>query len=537
MGFDFIKMSGSLFRQAVRPLTSTVPQASDNFDDRNGSAPSCTKLNEYITLEPPDRPEEMAEETLRQETWNKGQDQDQANPPRQRAPSTPDRRCYLVHEEERLRGDCEGDSVPLKRQSDECRSETGYVMVQRPCSSSELDKHMSQEAKEALQEAPGKETFKAGDAEAELSGPPRTAKLSPDCGVESQACDGAPEEEEKTSLSAPALPAVIPPVPEQVPAPSTPSERSALREESEHPPFRDRGISNKPRRGSPLKLSPPMSLGEAPVMRKLIPLETGWAPKVRFVMATSVRDSETPLSVIKSVSNALSIQTTPDGQSIEVVARSWQELKEAEALLRLVFQYYKGEGKWWLYTIPTFVSCIIAGIEGTELPQFSNPTLGLHCAIAPYDAASTRRAFFLTCPEWGPQNAAYHFIRRCWEYWKDLGLERQLDRYLSVLLGVVVVPIRADGNCLFRALAKSVLGAEGQHLQVRREVVQFMRTSEELRGFIVAEDEGEDDAAFAERYFVEMEQDGTWGGKRVERREGGQRGWVSTGQKSASSPG
>jgi hypothetical protein len=64
-----------------------------------------------------------------------------------------------------------------------------------------------------------------------------------------------------------------------------------------------------------------------------------------------------------------------------------------------------------------------------------------------------------------------------------------------------------------------------------------MRTSEELRGFIVAEDEGEDDAAFAERYFVEMEQDGTWGGKRVERREGGQRGWVSTGQKSASSPG
>ncbi len=111
--------------------------------------------------------------------------------------------------------------------------------------------------------------------------------------------------------------------------------------------------------------------------------------------------------------------------------------------------------------------CIIAGTKGTELPQFSNPSLGLHCAIAPYDEASTRRAFFLTCPEWGPQDAAYHFIKKCWEYWKELGLERQLDRYLSVLLGVVVVPIRADGNCLFRALAKSVMGEEEAHMVVR----------------------------------------------------------------------
>ena len=157
--------------------------------------------------------------------------------------------------------------------------------------------------------------------------------------------------------------------------------------------------------------------------------------------------------------------------------------------------------------------CIIAGTKGTELPQFSNPSLGLHCAIAPYDEASTRRAFFLTCPEWGPQDAAYHFIKKCWEYWKELGLERQLDRYLSVLLGVVVVPIRADGNCLFRALAKSVMGEEEAHMVVRKAVVGFLRRSDELKSFIVAEDEGEDSAAFAERYCGEMEKDGTWGGE------------------------
>jgi hypothetical protein len=127
-------------------------------------------------------------------------------------------------------------------------------------------------------------------------------------------------------------------------------------------------------------------------------------------------------------------------------------------------------------------------------------------------------SFFPSLPsslpqEWGPQDAAYHFIKRCWEYWKELGLERQLDRYLSVLLGVVIVPIRADGNCLFRALARSVVGEEEAHMVVRKAVVGFMRNSDELKSFIVAEDEGEDSAAFAERYFEEMEKDGTWGGE------------------------
>lgn len=259
------------------------------------------------------------------------------------------------------------------------------------------------------------------------------------------------------------------------------------------------------------------------VMVRRIPVLPEWRERLPLVMLQSKPDgTNTPIGIIKELSGALSIEATAgdaagdgagDGGAsvIEIRAQEWQQLKEAEALLRLTFRDYDGVSVWWFYTIPTFVSCIISGTTGTEVPELSNPAVGLKCAIAPYDENSTRRAFFLTCPEWDPLNAAYQRIRKGWNYWRYQSLEKQIDRALGVLYGVSIAPIKADGSCLFRAFARAVLGDEERHPETRAAIVACLRASEELRLFIVSDDEGEDSGAYAERYLEEMSKPGTWG--------------------------
>lgn len=74
------------------------------------------------------------------------------------------------------------------------------------------------------------------------------------------------------------------------------------------------------------------------------------------------------------------------------------------------------------------------------------------------------------------------------------------------LLGLRVVTIQADGNCLFRAIAEQVHGPrEGDHAVVRREVVEFMRANvEDFEPFV------ENDETF-HSYTQRMSTAGTWG--------------------------
>jgi hypothetical protein len=48
------------------------------------------------------------------------------------------------------------------------------------------------------------------------------------------------------------------------------------------------------------------------------------------------------LQVIRDLSGAAGIQLTKDEEAIEIKAYEWQQLKEAEALLRLLFRDYSG---------------------------------------------------------------------------------------------------------------------------------------------------------------------------------------------------
>ena len=48
-------------------------------------------------------------------------------------------------------------------------------------------------------------------------------------------------------------------------------------------------------------------------------------------------------------------------------------------------------------------------------------------------------------------------------------------------------------------------------MEIRKAIVSFMRSSEELRLFIVSDDEREDSSAFVDTYLNEMEKAGTWG--------------------------
>ncbi|KAJ3364840.1 hypothetical protein GGF32_001017 [Allomyces javanicus] len=73
-------------------------------------------------------------------------------------------------------------------------------------------------------------------------------------------------------------------------------------------------------------------------------------------------------------------------------------------------------------------------------------------------------------------------------------------------LGLNLVEITGDGNCLFRAVAHQLTGAESLHRDLRRACVEFMRAHEpDFAPFV------EDDEPF-DRHLVRMAKDSVYGG-------------------------
>ena len=354
MGFEFFsRMPGALFRQAV-----ASPQPADDSVRRS----TLMKLDEHLNKEgPAGKPEEPHHHHSQQQ-----QQQQQQQGHQHQAPTTP------------KRGGRGGAGEPDKQgQEGDCKhahamaTKKGYVIVEAPCMPSAS---MEQDAEVSLVQQGTTVVVPAGGKEDE--GDPGVVMQQQQQQQQQQQHNSQPlpyevahiqepqpqHQQSTPMVPLPPLPVVIPAEPDNRPSSSTPTNATNNSSSS---------------RGNPtITIPKPQHQQQPPLQlqRKRIPVDPAWEGKVVYVMAQYYQEdnSETPLAVIKNLSGALSIeliQPSSEGSSsssnscrsssgleIEIVAKTWQELKEAEALLRLVFQYYKGEGKWWLYTIPTFVS-------------------------------------------------------------------------------------------------------------------------------------------------------------------------------------
>lgn len=75
---------------------------------------------------------------------------------------------------------------------------------------------------------------------------------------------------------------------------------------------------------------------------------------------------------------------------------------------------------------------------------------------------------------------------------------------------ITVVPVAGDGACLFRAVSVHLHGNENHHLQIRQEVVDFMRDNNALFEELVREDMQEF-GGFNE-YLNHLEKPASWAG-------------------------
>ncbi|XP_057851398.2 OVARIAN TUMOR DOMAIN-containing deubiquitinating enzyme 7 isoform X2 [Cryptomeria japonica] len=75
-------------------------------------------------------------------------------------------------------------------------------------------------------------------------------------------------------------------------------------------------------------------------------------------------------------------------------------------------------------------------------------------------------------------------------------------------LGLRIVDITGDGNCLFRALSDQLCGDQESHAEYRQTVVQYLVSyPEEFAGFF-----SEGNAGSFEEYYTKMSKDAEWGG-------------------------
>ena len=73
-------------------------------------------------------------------------------------------------------------------------------------------------------------------------------------------------------------------------------------------------------------------------------------------------------------------------------------------------------------------------------------------------------------------------------------------------LGLRIIPVAADGNCFFRAIAHQIEGNEEEHSRYREMVVEYiMQHREDFEPFV------EDDVNF-DFYCESMKESGTWAG-------------------------
>ena len=80
------------------------------------------------------------------------------------------------------------------------------------------------------------------------------------------------------------------------------------------------------------------------------------------------------------------------------------------------------------------------------------------------------------------------------------------NRNLTNLVDVRVVPVVADGNCQYRAVAQGLLGDQEKHSEVRMNVVNYLQTREDLNSFLV-----EEEFASWKDFLRHCSQDGAWG--------------------------
>lgn len=93
---------------------------------------------------------------------------------------------------------------------------------------------------------------------------------------------------------------------------------------------------------------------------------------------------------------------------------------------------------------------------------------------------------------------------------KGAGVDPRVHAYLSRLeaLGLELVPMGGDGNCLFRSVADQVYGDQERHVVVRAAAARYMRTEAAyFRPFVVDSEDG----AGWEAYLIAIAQHGTWG--------------------------
>ena len=73
-------------------------------------------------------------------------------------------------------------------------------------------------------------------------------------------------------------------------------------------------------------------------------------------------------------------------------------------------------------------------------------------------------------------------------------------------MGLKIVEMGGDGNCLFRALSDQLYGHQNEHKDLRAKAIKHIKANKEIFQFYI-----EDDQPFDE-YVGEMSRDGFWGG-------------------------
>lgn len=93
-----------------------------------------------------------------------------------------------------------------------------------------------------------------------------------------------------------------------------------------------------------------------PALRvRRIPMEAGWEDRVATVMdRDKPQGVATPIGVVMDLSSAVSVELVEDRTAIEIKGAEWQNLQEAEALIRLLFRDYREGYSWWFYSVPSF---------------------------------------------------------------------------------------------------------------------------------------------------------------------------------------
>ena len=72
--------------------------------------------------------------------------------------------------------------------------------------------------------------------------------------------------------------------------------------------------------------------------------------------------------------------------------------------------------------------------------------------------------------------------------------------------GLVIHRVLGDGNCLFRSIAHQLFGSDTEYMEVRADIISYMKARRDHFGLFIEDDEPFDD------YITRMSDNGEWGG-------------------------